>query len=136
MPGEFRAADEAAVERPFLLGVHRGMNADEAPSVSDVALEGLFLICVEHIARSVEENHSLEVLQVLGRECLGVIGERHIEAELFTQLHDFLRGLCRRGVALVGFLCEKQNLKPLVIRRPGEGSDARVAVANLRAFGL
>ena len=72
-------ADEPAVPVPFVLGVRRGVNADERPAVPNVALEGRLLSGFQNVARSGQENNRGEPGQMLVGEVAPVL--RVLDAE-------------------------------------------------------
>jgi hypothetical protein len=61
-------ADELAVKRPVVLGVTRGVDADEALAGADEALESCLLVVVEHVARRRKKDDHVEHLEARVRE--------------------------------------------------------------------
>ena len=106
-------AEQAAIERPAVLGVGGRMHADPAAAAFDVGLQRRLLGGVEHIAGGVEEQHDVVAGQRGGGESGGVFGGRHRHAVARGEL---LQHGVRGGdgiVAKAGRLAESQHAQRL-----------------------
>ena len=109
--------DQFAVERPVVLGVGGGVDADEAAAAADVLLEGVLLRRVQDVAGGVEKDDGLILRQLILREGPGVLRRRHGEAVLGAQRLD------RRDAVRDGGMAEAlrpgEDEHPDVLRRSG-----------------
>ncbi len=102
--------DQPAVPRPVVLGVGRAVDAEERAAVAVPRLERGLLLIVEHIARGVQEDDSVVVLEVGPIERSGVFSGGDCEAMPFGELVEAGDAIGDRAVAEAGGFGEHQHV--------------------------
>ena len=118
-------ADHLAVPRPRVLGVGRGVDADEAAAGADVVLEGVLLLGGKDVAGGGEEDDGVEQGEVGGVELGGVLGGNDAEVVGRAERLDRRDALVDRVMPEPGRLREHEHVLERVGARVLDGDRTR-----------
>src|SRR5262249_54821253 len=112
--------DQPAVPRPRVATVGRGVNADEAAAIFDIALECVLLVLrAEWVSGGRQEYHDVVLREVGVREQRVILGRVDREVVFLAQLLNGRNAVGYRRMPKAGGLGEHQRLERWRIGRRG-----------------
>ena len=124
-----RAAEHLPVPRPFVLARQRpedrAMDGREPAAAKHIALEGLLLVGIEHVARHAEEHDHPVAVEIVGSDRARILGRINGEAVPAAQLPKSPDAIRDRRVPVAQRPREDQHPeRGIGIRRPaGDGRE-------------
>ena len=112
-------ARQAAVPFPAIFGIRGGVDAHITAARLNIAFKSIFLLRIEHIAGSIEENDRMVTLQVFfgkGRCVFGGIHDHPVFAAQFAQCSHTRRNA---GMAISGCFGKNQEPRWCIMARTG-----------------